>query len=210
MRNMRFLFLVFVLAIDSTLSQGQTAPTDCHAMQSSMDHATMDPAMHSTMISRCKPQNLPTQSGQAAYAAIAEVVQLLEADPSTDWSRVDVEALRQHLIDMNDVTLRSAATQRNIEGGFEADVTGSGGTIGAIRRMLKAHVSMLEAGRVYHATAQDIPDGARVSITAVDRHDATIIARIRALGFAGMLTEGNHHSAHHLALARGDTDPHAH
>jgi hypothetical protein len=43
----------------------------------------------------------PTFPGQDAFGAIAEVVQLLDADPQTDWSRVDLERLRQHLIDMN-------------------------------------------------------------------------------------------------------------
>src|SRR5574342_315696 len=50
----------------------------------------------------------PTLPGQDAFGAIAEVVRLLEADPDTDWSRVDLERLRQHLIDMNEVGLRSA------------------------------------------------------------------------------------------------------
>jgi hypothetical protein len=162
------------------------------------------------MTSRCNPQSLPTQAGQAAYGAIAEVVRLLEGDSSTDWSRVNVEALRQHLIDMDDVTLRSAVNQRNVDGGFEADVTGSGATIGAIRRMLASHAAMLDRGTLYHASMTQIPNGAHMLITAVDRHDARTIARIRGLGFAGMLAEGNHHAAHHIALARGDAEPHSH
>lgn len=44
------------------------------------------------------------EAGQDAFAAIQEVV-LLEADPDTDWSRVDIDALRDHLIDMHLVTL---------------------------------------------------------------------------------------------------------
>ena len=43
--------------------------------------------------------------GQSAYGAISDVVRLLKADPGTDWSRVNVEALRQHVIDMDDVTV---------------------------------------------------------------------------------------------------------
>src|SRR3954465_304894 len=81
----------------------------------------------------------PTQPGQAAYGAIAEVVRLLEADPNTDWTRVNIEALRQHLIDMDEVTLRSSATQRNVEGGLEINITGSGRTVGAIRQLLTSH-----------------------------------------------------------------------
>src|SRR5271166_2493744 len=46
-----------------------------------------------------------TQPGQAAFAAIQEIVQILVDDPKTDWSRVNIDALRQHLIDMNNMTL---------------------------------------------------------------------------------------------------------
>ena len=48
----------------------------------------------------------PTEAGQGAFAAIQEIVAILEADPDTDWSKVDIDALRQHLVDMNAVTLR--------------------------------------------------------------------------------------------------------
>ena len=47
--------------------------------------------------------------GQAAFGAIEEIVQKLEADPATDWSKVNIGALREHLIDMNEVTLRADA-----------------------------------------------------------------------------------------------------
>ena len=42
----------------------------------------------------------PREAGQAAFAAIAEIVARLEADPMTDWSRVDLEALRQFGLDI--------------------------------------------------------------------------------------------------------------
>ena len=45
--------------------------------------------------------------GQDPFGAIQEIVRILEADPSTDWSKVNIAALREHLIDMNEVTLRA-------------------------------------------------------------------------------------------------------
>jgi hypothetical protein len=45
---------------------------------------------------------IPTMPGQDSFGAIQEIVRILEADPNTDWSKVDLEALRQHLIDMNE------------------------------------------------------------------------------------------------------------
>ncbi|MDQ6888276.1 MAG: hypothetical protein M3068_13455 [Gemmatimonadota bacterium] len=94
------------------------------------------------------PANCVAQqsSGQAAYGAIGEIVRMLKADPSTDWSNVNVEALRQHLIDMNDVTMQSVVEQRNILGGIEVDVTGTSRTIAAIRRMTTSHSRTLEQG----------------------------------------------------------------
>ena len=36
----------------------------------------------------------PTLPGQDAFGAIQEIVRILDADPKTDWSKVDLEALR--------------------------------------------------------------------------------------------------------------------
>ena len=44
---------------------------------------------------------MPTAPGQAAFGAAQEIVRMLLADPMTNWSKVDIDALRQHLIDMN-------------------------------------------------------------------------------------------------------------
>jgi hypothetical protein len=146
---------------------------------------------------------LPTQPGQAAYAAISEVVRILKADPSTDWSKVNIEALRQHLIDMNDVTLNANVSQRNMPGGIAVDVTGEGRAVGAIRRVASSHGMMLDQSPEYQVTSTDIPGGAHLVYTARNVADARVVAQIRGLGFAGLLTEGDHHAAHHIALARG-------
>jgi hypothetical protein len=151
----------------------------------------------------------PTQSGQAAYAAISEVVRILEADPNTDWSKVNVEALRHHLIDMDQVTLSSSVVQRAIEGGLEMDVTGRARAVPAIRRLLTSHARSLD-GSVYHLVATEIPNGTRLRVTARDPSDAKTVARVRGLGFAGIITEGNHHALHHIAVARGEDMSHTH
>ena len=60
----------------------------------------------------------PTMPSQDAFGAIQEIVQILDADPKTDWSKVDLEALRQHLIDMNEVTLKAETAPKQIDGGL--------------------------------------------------------------------------------------------
>jgi hypothetical protein len=156
-------------------------------------------------------RRLPTAPGQDAYAAIAEIVRLLDADPSTDWSKVNLEALRQHLVDMNEVTLHAAAAASPVSGGVALRVTGTGRTLTAIRAMVRSHASALGAMPGYATRVDDLADGVRLTVTARDTADARAVQRIRGLGFAGLMTIGDHHAAHHLALARGaGGDAHAH
>jgi hypothetical protein len=159
------------------------------------------------------PAAAPTQAGQAAFAAIAEVVRMLEADSTTDWSRVNIEALRQHLIDMDAVVMRATVTSTPVDGGARFTVAGTGETIASIRRMATAHGAMLSSESGYTVTARNIPNGAEVTIVASAK-DATathrMTQRIRALGFVGLLTSGDHHGPHHLMIARGTMAGHGH
>lgn len=198
------------LASSTFAQQSANAKVDCATVNdAAMDHGNMDHAAHLAAMQACAGA-LPTQPGQAAFGAISEVVRMLEADPNTDWEKVNIEALRQHLIDMDDVMMHAAAVQRNIPGGVELTVTGTGRTADAIKRMTLNHTRMLDQGNEYHASATERSDGAVMRITARNADDARLVARIRGLGFAGLMTEGDHHAAHHLAIARGDADPHSH
>jgi len=150
------------------------------------------------------PAQLPTQGGQAAFAAIAEIVALLQADATTDWSKVNLERLRLHLVDMDLVTLRSRVVATPVTGGAQFLVRGTGETIAAIKRMTGAHVTMVMNSGGPRVVRTELPDGVRLIVTAADTSDAGAVARIRALGFIGLMATGDHHAAHHLALARGD------
>ena len=166
-----------------------------------------DPSMH---MAAPAPAAMPTQPGQDAYAAIAEVVRMLEADSTTDWSRVNLEALRQHLVDMNRVTLNARSRATNVPNGLQMDVTGDAETAASIRRMLAEHAVMLDGLDDYVASTTDIPGGVRLTVTAQQPGDERTVAKIRGLGFIGLLTVGAHHAPHHLALARGAAMAHAH
>lgn len=145
----------------------------------------------------------PTAGGQYAFATISEIVKILKADPATDWSKVNLEALRQHLIDMDDVTMRAAVVKRNVPGGLQMDITGTGRTAAAIKRMVTAHAHVLEEHTPYKPVAKDIPGGMRLTVTSRDTTSASTVAMIRGLGFAGIMAEGDHHAEHHLMMARG-------
>ncbi|MDZ4674196.1 MAG: hypothetical protein SGI84_07055 [Gemmatimonadota bacterium] len=152
---------------------------------------------------------MATEGGQSAFAAIAEIVKLLESDPTTDWAKVDMEALRQHLMDMDDVTLRAAVGQTPLAGGLTMEVTGQGRVAGAIQRMVTAHAPMLEDAGAWRATVTPIPGGVRLTVVVRDAGDAATATRIRGLGFIGLMTQGAHHTEHHLMIAKGAGE-HAH
>jgi len=153
----------------------------------------------------------PTLPGQDAFGAIQEIVRMLEADPTTDWSKVDLERLRQHLIDMNDVTLRSEVKATTVPGGLTMDVTGAGRTEQAIRRMVVPHTVELNSMSQWSARTEEITGGLRLTVTAKNPDDTKTVARIRGLGFIGLLVQGAHHKPHHLAIAKGEEIPgHSH
>jgi hypothetical protein len=146
----------------------------------------------------------PTMPGQDAFGAIQEVVQILEADPKTDWSKVNIAALREHLIDMNEVTLHAVANQRPLENGVEIDVTGQGRTLAAIKRMVPAHVRELDK-LGWNAKTDNLPDGVKLVVTSTDPARVT---RLKALGFMGIMVQGGHHQPHHLMIAKGEFHAH--
>ena len=147
---------------------------------------------------------VPLQGGQSAFAAIAEIVAMLEADPATDWSKVNLERLRRHLIDMDLITLHSRVVSTPVAGGARFLVRGRGEAVAAIRRLTAAHTAMVSAGGGPRIARTVVADGVQLVVTARESADVAAIARIRALGFIGLMVQGNHHAAHHLALARGD------
>jgi len=149
---------------------------------------------------------VPTMPGQDAFGAIQEIVRILEADPKTDWSKVNLEALRQHLIDMNEVTLKADATAKQIDGGLEITITGNGATLAAIQRMIPAHAQSINGRNGWSTKATITPIGVIFMVTSADPKE---VQHVRGLGFIGILVSGSHHQPHHLAMAKGQFG-HAH
>jgi hypothetical protein len=112
----------------------------------------MDHSLHGTA-SESPGGAYPTEPGQSAFAAIQEIAAMLAADEATDWSTVDLEALRQHLIDMDNVTLRAKVTFAPADGGMIFRVTGDGEVRDSIARMVAAHAATMNgvAGFTYEA-----------------------------------------------------------
>lgn len=155
-----------------------------------------DHAQHMQGIEAAKP----TMPGQEVFGTIQEIVQILEADPTTDWSKVNIAALREHLIDMDEVTMRATASERALDNGVEISVTGEGRTLDAIKRMLPAHAN--ELGAIgWSARTESLSNGIKLVVTSRDPKDAI---KLKALGFMGIMVQGAHHQIHHLMMAKGE------
>ena len=144
---------------------------------------------------------IPLEPGQAAFGAIQEIVARLQSDSHTDWSKVDVDVLRQHLIDMDEVTMRAAAQKEPIDNGLRIKVTGSDQTVEAIQRMVPEHARDIDGMHGWTVRTTPLPHGVELTVTTSNPADAQ---KIRALGFMGIMVQGGHHQMHHLAMAKGE------
>ncbi len=188
---------------DHARMHGQMNPGDPDHQRQMMPpdgmHGQMMQGQHG-MMTGSETSAQSTMPGQEAFGTIQEIVRMLEADPATDWSKVNISALREHLIDMDEVTMRAAATERSLDDGVEITVTGEGRTRDAIKRMLPAHVhELVQLG--WHAKTEDLPSGVKMTVTSSDAGEVT---KLRALGFMGIMVQGSHHQQHHLMMAKGE------
>lgn len=138
----------------------------------------------------------PKETDQSAFAALAEIVEILREDRDTDWSIVDIAALRQHLVDMDLLTTEAKVTGSQSPMGARFEVRGSGDVLEAIRNIVPAHAPFLAAETGWEVSTEALEDGVAINVDGDS-------AQIQALGFFGIMTIGAHHQEHHLMLAKG-------
>lgn len=146
------------------------------------------------------------EPGQGAFAALSEVVRVLEADPETDWSRVDLAGLRAHLVDMDRLVTHAVVTEEVLPNGLRTTATGDAETLETLRRMVPAHAAQLARDDRWSIAATETADGMALSVTS---DDPAVVARIQGLGFFGLMASQDHHREHHLMMALGE-DAHRH
>ena len=144
-----------------------------------------------------------TEPGQGAFAAIGEIVAALEADPNTDWSKVNIDALRAHLVDMDMVVTWAKVETEPTDFGARFVVSGDDKVAGSIQRMVVAHAGVMEGVDGWSYMAEPTDTGAVLEVTVPEAD----MAKLNALGFFGILTSGMHHQRHHWMMATG-MNPH--
>lgn len=149
-----------------------------------------------------------TEPGNDAFGTIQEVVRKLRANPHTDWSRVNLEALRQHLIDMDNFTKRvSVISKRNIKSGVELEVRPDDKqAYASLTRALSAHPRMIKQEFGWDMKVSGKAPVYRIRVTSPRAQD---VEQIRGLGYIGIMAMGNHHQMHHWIIATGG-NPHQH
>ena len=147
---------------------------------------------------------LPSETGQSQLAAIAEIVSLLRNDPETDWYQIDIKLLRDHLVDMDNVTTKALVERTVDELSATFLITGDEVAAASIQRMVLAHSPMLQQSSDWSVLAQEQEGGAKMMIQASSEDDFN---QVLGLGFFGLMTIGAHHQQHHLMIATGQS-PH--
>ena len=121
-------------------------------------------------------------------------------DPSTDWASVDVQALRDHLVDMDNVTTRSVVSVAENNTNVVFTVTGQPEVAQSIQAMVTAHSPMLASETGWKVSTSNIANGAVLTVIPSRPEQRR---QVLGLGFYGLLTIGAHHQLHHLVIAKG-------
>ncbi|MEJ6389791.1 hypothetical protein [Gymnodinialimonas ulvae] len=194
--RLNVILAAMVIVGGAALAVAQTLHTDHSAGMDHAAHRQADPADRGVL----------TEPGQGAFAALSEVVRVLEADPDTDWSRVDLAGLRAHLVDMDRLVSDAVATETDLPNGLSMIATGDAETIVTLRRMVPAHAAQLARDDRWTVGAAEVENGVELRVTS---DDPAVVARIKGLGFFGLMASQDHHREHHLMMALGE-DAHAH
>lgn len=154
----------------------------------------------SAMAQHVHPSNSVSETGQAQFAAISEIVAMLRADPDTVWEQIDIDALRAHLVDMDNGTMKAMVETTIADNAVTFSVTGNESTAASVQRMVSAHSPMLQQEMGLSVAVEDQSNGAKMTIQTASKDD---LDKVYGLGFFGLMTVGAHHQKHHQMIAIG-------
>lgn len=143
--------------------------------------------------------------GNQIFGAIQETITALEQDPNTNWEQVNLEVLRQHLLDMKAFTEEVEVLEKQpIEQGVELQVKPSTERAKvALKRVLSMHSMMLKKEKGWSMESEREKGVWTITCTSTNSND---VPKIRALGYIGLLAAGAHHQHHHWMIATGQME----
>jgi len=143
-----------------------------------------------------------TKPGNEIFGTIQEVIHKLEADQNTDWAKVDLEALRQHLLDMKAFTEEVAVvSNENIPMGTKVRIRPqTERASAALERLFGMHPAMIKKELGWNMKAEQA-DSEWIITCITDKPSE--VDKIRGLGYIGLMAEGAHHQRHHWMIASG-------
>ncbi|RTZ62716.1 MAG: hypothetical protein DSZ29_07705 [Aquificaceae bacterium] len=182
--------------------------TSTVATAEEMDHSKhMMNMQHTASQAPKNPSNtILKEAGNDVFGTIQEAIKQLDANPNTNWAKVDLEALRQHLIDMKNFTVDVAIlSQKNTPKGTNIVIKATTDAAKkSLARAMAAHPAMLKAETGWTMKAKAEEDK---FILDISTEKPAEVARLRALGYIGVMALGNHHQIHHWMMASGN-NPH--
>jgi hypothetical protein len=166
------------------------------------DHSTMMNHEHKSGTS----DMTLTEAGNGAFGTIQEVIRRLNSDPNTNWSEVNLEALRLHLLDMNDMTLNvEVISQKAIHNGLEVVLRPTTDRAAlALEKVFKAHPAQFKSDTGW--SMEVVKNSGQYTMTTTSDNPKDEV-KIRGLGYIGLMAYGDHHQRHHWAMATGK-NPH--
>ena len=148
-----------------------------------------------------EPATIPKMPGEDAFGAIGEIIAILEADPNTDWEKVNIDALALHLRDMQFLMSDAQVATENLSNGLRMRISREGRGGDAAGRMIPAHAPILQAETGWQTSVAMTNTQITFDVTSPDPIQ---VQKIRAFGFFGVMAAGAHHQPHHLMMARGE------
>jgi hypothetical protein len=149
-----------------------------------------------------------TAAGNYAFLTIQEAIEKLDTDPNTDWTKVNMEALREHLVDMENFTINvDVLSQKPVKKGMVAVVRPTTKRSEAsLERVFAAHPMQLKKEIGWDMLVEKKDDLFTVTVTTDKPSE---VAKIRGLGYIGAMAMGAHHQLHHWGMVKGE-NPHQH
>ncbi len=145
-------------------------------------------------------RNKRGQSGQSAFGALSQVAKMIE-HKKIEWAQVDMDALWDHLKDMDALMTHTSVAKQALPNGLLMFVTGGENAARAMREMIPAHVQFLQTARPkWTISVNQIENGYSIQVTSDETDE---VVKIKALGFSGFMIQDNHHASHHFNIASG-------